>query len=118
MFLLDRPSRSGHRRTDAVFSQDELESVRGGEDRDWLKDGGAATVEADSNCVFTDFCSIVFTLYDVAPVNGNCTQCGAAPVYNDVVRGDFFCSRCGCRMDRNGNPIQVAKQGEFPDFKF
>ena len=75
-------------------------------------------MEADSNCVFTDFCSIVFTLYDVAPVNGNCTQCGAAPVYNDVVRGDFFCSKCGCRMDRNGNPIQVAKQGEFPDFKF
>ena len=102
---------------DQELSLDELEAVSGGA-RNAATEGCAATVEADSNCVFTDFCSIVFTLYDVAPVNGNCTQCGAAPVYNDVVRGDFFCSRCGCRMDRNGNPIQVAKQGEFPDFKF
>ena len=99
------------------LSLDELEAVSGGA-RNAATEGCAATVEAGSNCVFTDFCSIVFTSYDVAPVKGNCTQCGAAPVYNDVVRGDFFCSRCGCRMDRNGNPIQVAKQGEFPDFKF
>ena len=104
-------------RDDKELSLDELEAVSGG-NRNAATEGCAATVEADSNCVFTDFCSIVFTLYDVAPVNGNCTQCGAAPVYNDVVRGDFFCSRCGCRMDRNGNPIQGAKQGEFPDFKF
>ena len=106
------------RRKDKELSLDELEAVSGGADRDWLKDGCAATVEADSTCFATDFCAILFSLYDVVPVNGNCTQCGAAPVYNDVVRGDFFCSRCGCRMDRNGNPIQVAKQGEFPDFKF
>ena len=104
-------------RDDKELSLDELEAVSGG-NRNAATEGCAATVEPGSTCFATDFCSIVFSWYDVVPVHGTCSQCGAAPVYNDVVRGVFFCSRCGCRMDRNGNPIQQAEQGEFPDFKF
>lgn len=104
-------------RDDKELSLDELEAVSGGA-RNAATEGCAATVEAGSQCVFTDLCALVFSLYDVYPVNGTCAQCGGAPVYADEVRRNYFCSRCGCRMDRYGNPIQEAKQGEFPDFKF
>lgn len=104
-------------RDDKELSLDELEAISGGA-RNAATEGCAATVEAGSQCYFTDFCCLAFTMYDVYPVSGTCSQCGGAPVYADVVRCNFFCSRCGCRMDHNGNPIQVAKQGEFPDFKF
>lgn len=107
---------SSHR-AEKELSLDELEAVSGG-DRNAATEGCAATVEAGSQCVFTDLCALVFSLYDVYPIEGTCAQCGGAPVYADEVRRNYFCSRCGCRMDRNGNPIQVAKQGEFPDFKF
>ena len=105
------------RKTGKALFLDEVEAVSGG-GRNALTEGCAATVEAGSYCWFTDFCPDFFTMYDVFTVYGNCTECGAASVYFDLVKRYYFCSRCGCRMDRNGNPIQVAKQGEFPDFKF
>ena len=104
-------------RDDKELSLGELEAISGGA-RNVFTEGCAATVEAGSDCYFTDYCSIAFTMYDVYPVSGTCSQCGGTPVYADVVRGYFFCSRCGCRLDRNGNVIHEAKQGDFPDFKF
>ena len=102
---------------DQELSLDELEAVSGGA-RNAATEGCAATVEAGRSCFFTDFCAIAFTMYDVYPVSGTCSQCGGAPVYYDDVNGYFVCSRCGCRMDRYGNVIHEAKQGDFPDFKF
>ena len=104
-------------REEKELSPDELEAVSGGA-RNVLTEGCAATVEAGSRCVFTDLCAVAFTMYDVYPVNGTCSQCGGAPVCADDVKRYFVCSRCGSRMDRFGNVIHEAKQGEFPDFKF
>ena len=46
------------KKTDRELSLDELEAVAGGEDRDWLRDGCAATVEGGSDCYGTDMCGL------------------------------------------------------------
>ena len=60
---------------DAELSIDELESVSGGADRDWLKQGCAATVEAGSRCRSNDFCSWIDVTYDHAPQTEMCPNC-------------------------------------------
>lgn len=43
---------------------EELDSVSGGADRDWMKQGCAATCEYDSWCGSNDFCYIFDVTYD------------------------------------------------------
>ena len=66
---------------------DELDAVSGGFDRDWLKDGCAATCERSSWCSSNDWCQIWDVTYDhfwdVCPdgrkhifEDGVCIRCG------------------------------------------
>ena len=43
---------------------DELDSVSGGADRDWVEDGCAATCEPSSWCASNDFCVAFSVTYD------------------------------------------------------
>ena len=43
---------------------DELDSVSGGADRDWVKDGCAATCEWTSWCFTNDYCNLCEVTYD------------------------------------------------------
>ena len=65
----------------------ELDAVAGGSDRDWVKDGCAATCEYGSWCGSNDYCHIWDVTYDnfwaTCPdgqqhvyVDGVCTRCG------------------------------------------
>ena len=62
---------------DKELSAEELEAVSGGADRDWLKDGCAATVEPGSWCGSNDSCSIWDVTYDNEPSKHLCPKCGA-----------------------------------------
>ena len=66
---------------------EELDAVSGGSDRDWKKDGCAATCEYGSWCGSNDYCHIWDVTYDnfwvCCPdgqphnyVDGVCTRCG------------------------------------------
>lgn len=59
-----------------VLSLDELESVSGGYDRDYLKDGCAATVEPGSDCWGTDLCGLWPVIYINNPTRRLCPYCG------------------------------------------
>ena len=93
---------SSHRK-DKELSLDELETVSGGADRDWLKEGCAATVEAGSWCGTNDSCVWIDVQYDHPPVKDPCPQCGGQ-MYMDRVeyesKGNAYyyrkCLRCGC----------------------
>ena len=71
----DKSFDSEQRETD--LSGDELEAVSGGADRDWTKDGCAATVEPGSWCRSNDKCSWFSVTYDNAPENEKCSKCGS-----------------------------------------
>lgn len=58
------------------LSLDELESVSGGYDRDYLKDGCAATVEPGSDCWGTDLCGLWPVTYINEPTRRKCPYCG------------------------------------------
>ena len=85
------------------LSLDELETVSGGADQDWLKEGCAATVEAGSWCGTNDSCVWIDVQYDHEPVKDLCPQCGGQ-MYMDRVeyesKGNAYyyrkCLRCGC----------------------
>ena len=66
---------------------EELESVSGGADRDWLKDGCAATCEYGSWCSSNDYCVV----WDVTYEN-YWTKC---PDGHEHVYKDGECVRCG-----------------------
>ena len=73
---------------------DELDAVSGGADRDWAKDGCAATCEWQSWCWSNDNCIQFDVTYDnfwrtcpdghdhVFDDNGNCTRCGYSAPFN------------------------------------
>ena len=62
------------------LSPDEMAAVAGGEDRDWLRDGCAATVEAGSDCYGTDMCGLWPVIYEHRPTRHKCSVCGICPV--------------------------------------
>ena len=70
----------------------ELDAVSGGADRDWKKDGCAATCEASSWCGSNDYCMIWDVTYD------NFWAC--CPDGHDHVFDVEICTRCGFRRDR------------------
>ena len=90
------------RKKDKELSPDELEAVSGGADRDWLKEGCAATVEAGSWCGTNDNCVWIDVQYDHIPVKDSCPQCGGQ-MYLDRIEVESKakaydyckCLRCG-----------------------
>ncbi len=83
--------------TGKELSLDELESVSGGGDRDWLTEGCAATVEAGSTCWTNDACSICAVIYDNEPSTYICPDCGGGMYHFDWdgIYRRFKCQRCG-----------------------
>lgn len=77
-----------HRSSDAEkLDLNELDSVSGGKDRDWIRDGCAATCEEDSWCWSNDRCDIWDVTYDRFFA---CCPDGKPHQYVDSV-----CVRCG-----------------------
>ena len=92
---------------DQKLSLDELDAVSGGEDRDWVLDGCAATVEYGSHCGSNDMCFKIDVTYDHEPTSYLCPNCGqhmylhereytgnlgSGPIYMNWYR----CKFCGC----------------------
>lgn len=78
-------------------SVDELEAVSGGADRDYRKQGCAATVEYNSFCWSNDRCTFVSVTYDNGPTR-KCPVCGAGMyVLSEEMTGDQIlkCPKCG-----------------------
>ena len=77
---------------------EELDAVSGGADRDWKKDGCAATCEAGSWCGSNDYCMIWDVTYD------NFWVC--CPDGHDHVFNFDKCTRCGFVRDHvpGGDP--------------
>ena len=95
-------------REDKQLSLDELEAVSGGDskkDRDWLKDGCAATVEPNSDCWGTDYCHKWPVTYEHRPVADPCPQCGG-PMYYSWTEVEsrfvgyyhYLCVNCGSEL--------------------
>ena len=82
------------------LSLDELEAVSGGWDRDWAKDGCAATVEPGSVCWSDDACTFSDVIYGNAPLKFTCPQCGMWFYKVKLADGlyivtQYRCKRCG-----------------------
>lgn len=78
-----------HRSTQSEkLDLDELDAVSGGADRDWKRDGCAATAESTSWCWSNDSCMVWDVTYDNFWV---CCPDGHDHVYN----GNRVCVRCG-----------------------
>ena len=95
------------KKADKELSLDELDAVSGGEDRDWVLDGCAATVEYGSHCGSNDMCYKIDVTYDHEPTSYLCPNCGqhmylhereytgnlgSGPIYRNWYR----CKFCGC----------------------
>ena len=76
----------------------ELDAVSGGADRDWVKDGCAATCEPLSWCGSNDYCMIWDVTYD--------NFWAKCPDGHDHVWQDDVCTRCGFRRSHvpGGDP--------------
>ena len=74
------------------LSVDELDSVSGGYDRDYLTDGCAATVEPGSWCWSDDYCYEFDVTYYNHPM-GHCEKCGGV-CYHTVAQWGK-CVKCG-----------------------
>ena len=85
------------RETDGMeLSPDELESISGGADRDWERDGCAASCEAGSWCWSNDKCIHWEITYDNMP-SRTCEYCNGAMEYiGGVGNTDIYrCKKCG-----------------------
>ena len=95
------------------LSLDELAAISGGEDRDWLRDGCAASVEGGSDCFGTDLCGLWPVTYKHAPTRRKCTDCGGILYSNGTTGGGFFeelvyhykCVSCGAQFKSHGGEI-------------
>ena len=101
------------RKADKELSLDALEAVAGGEDRDWLRDGCAATVEAGSDCYGTDMCGLFPVTYEHRPTRHKCSVCGGILYSNGSTGGGFFeeevyhykCASCGAQFKTHGGEL-------------
>ena len=77
------------------LSDEELEAVSGGADRDWQNDGCAATVEQGSWCWSDDACAICDVTYENMPKTF-CPRCGAGMTKEiDGEYAKYTCTLCG-----------------------
>ena len=90
-------------RGDMELSLDELDSISGGYDRDWLSDGCAASVEPGSWCGSNDYCHQFDVTYKHMPTDDLCPRCGSN-MYIDHIDYDtnpsddtyyYRCKTCG-----------------------
>ena len=82
------------------LSPDEMEAASGGEERDWLTDGCAATVEAGSWCGSNDKCHRWDVIYEHMPTSRSCRRCGLKKVIIERETGSkvtYLCQNCGER---------------------
>ena len=98
---------SAHR-GDKELSLDELETISGGEDRDWLIDGCAATVEPGSWCGSNDACIIWDVTYDHQP--REFCACGGI-MYYTFGTTKFKCISCGKEVDISDEHARPIGQG-------
>ena len=86
------------------LSLDELEAIGGGADRDFLKDGCAATMEPGSWCGSNDCCYFWDVTYDNEPTKTSCPFCGSDPMVTWTMRDSegiyIICSNCGNTIKR------------------
>ena len=84
-------------KNDAELSLDELESVSGGAQRDWLKVGCAATVEAGSRCSSNDYCTWWDVTYVHNPEKETCPNCHTNLYIEErtTTRTVYKCPKCG-----------------------
>ena len=85
------------RREDQELSLDELETVSGGADRDWVTDGCAATVEFHSWCDSNDNCVCWEVTYEHEPLRECCKFCGTNLYVADstFLYSIYKCKNCG-----------------------
>ena len=101
------------KKTDRELSPDEMAAVAGGEDRDWLRDGCAATVEGGSDCYGTDMCGLWPVTYEHRPTRHKCSVCGGILYSNGSTGGGFFeeevyhykCASCGAQFKTHGGEL-------------
>ena len=94
-------------------SPDEMGAISGGADRDWLRDGCAATVEAGSDCWGTDLCGKWPVTYTHEPTRRKCSDCGGILYSNGTTGGGFFeeevyhykCVSCGAQFRSHGGAL-------------
>ena len=82
------------------LSPDEMEAASGGEERDWLTDGCAATVEPGSWCGSNDKCHRWDVIYEHMPTSRSCRRCGLKKVIIERETGSkitYLCQNCGER---------------------
>ena len=105
------------KKADKELSLDELDAVSGGEDRDWVLDGCAATVEYGSWCGSNDKCIYWDVTYDFQPTGHLCPNCGKNMYQqNTIYHGDnqyedqYRCKYCGCiKSDKYYDSSSQAK---------
>lgn len=85
------------------LSLDELESVSGGADRNWVTDGCAATVNYGSWCGSNDRCIVWDVTYDFQPTPTLCPNCGKNMYLQNTIHlkgleyeDQYRCKFCGC----------------------
>ena len=90
-------------KTDKELSLDELEAVSGGEDRNWVTEGCAATVEYGSRCGSDDRCIYWDVTYDFEPTSTLCPNCGKNMYLQNTIHltgleyeHQYRCKFCGC----------------------
>lgn len=85
-----------------MLSEEELNAVSGGHDRDYATEGCAATVEYGSSCWGTDGgCTLVNIDYDHMPESTSCPVCGKQTVYMSHEGVNVFyhkCRNCGAEF--------------------
>ena len=74
------------------IDDDEMDAVAGGADREWLKEGCAATVEPGSWCGSNDYCSLLDVTYDIIPWD-YCPQCDGMLYFRGRGLG-YKCNSC------------------------
>lgn len=84
-------------KTGSELSVEELEAVSGGTDRDWIRDGCAATVEYGSSCWSNDACSLREVIYSHKPERYLCPTCKINLYISESTtkREVYKCPRCG-----------------------
>lgn len=85
------------------LSLDEMESISGGADRNWVTEGCASTMEYGSWCGSNDRCIVWDVTYEYEPTGNLCPNCGknmyrqnTISLGGDKYEDQYRCKYCGC----------------------
>jgi bacteriocin-like protein len=92
-----------HREEEKTLSIDELETISGGADRNWVESDCAATVEPYSWCGSNDACIKWDVTYEYWPQDERCPNCGIYlyrkqdpfEAYYKTIPVRHICKKCG-----------------------